>query len=146
MDTAAYSMGFILSRASYAMRQHVNRTLRDSELSHVSMGFIGIILSLHEKDGQTISELGEAVSLEKSTMTGVIERMVRAGLVTRKPDPDDGRASRVYLTEDGRKTRTGIEKALKDTYRDLTRGVSRADIEKMQSLLTTMVENSKSGG
>ena len=35
-------------------------------------------------------------------MVKTIQRMERAGFVVRRPDPTDGRASRVYLTEHGR--------------------------------------------
>jgi DNA-binding MarR family transcriptional regulator len=40
-----------------------------------------------------------------TTMVRTIDRMTRDGLVTRVPDPDDGRLTRIYLTERGRSLR-----------------------------------------
>jgi DNA-binding MarR family transcriptional regulator len=45
------------------------------------------------------------VAIEPPTMVRTIDRMVRDGLVTRVPDPDDGRLTRIYLTERGRSLR-----------------------------------------
>ncbi|MGW2045074.1 MarR family winged helix-turn-helix transcriptional regulator [Streptomyces sp. NPDC001858] len=48
-----------------------------------------------------MSELGEMLGLAKSSLTGLVDRTVQRGLVRREPDPRDGRAVRVGLTEDG---------------------------------------------
>jgi DNA-binding MarR family transcriptional regulator len=39
--------------------------------------------------------------ISKSGLTGLVDRMERAGLVARRPDPGDRRAIRVELTADG---------------------------------------------
>ena len=51
---------------------------------------------------QTVGELGRYVRVGKSTMTGVLARLVSSGLVTREPNPDDRRASLIVPTEHGR--------------------------------------------
>ena len=51
---------------------------------------------------QTVGELGKYVRVGKSTMTGVLARLVSSGLVTREPNPDDRRASLIVPTEHGR--------------------------------------------
>ena len=51
---------------------------------------------------QTVGELGRYVRVGKSTMTGVLARLVSSGLVTREPNPDDRRASLIVPTERGR--------------------------------------------
>ena len=50
-------------------------------------------------DGITISELAERVSLESSTLTGIIDRMEKSGYVERVMNPDDRRSVLVFLTE-----------------------------------------------
>jgi MarR family transcriptional regulator, organic hydroperoxide resistance regulator len=106
------------------------------------MGFIGVLLALYRADGQTISELGETVSLEKSTMTGLIDRMVRAGLVNREADPADRRVLRVWLTERGKQVQTGIGKVLGQSYQDLTSGVADKEVEKVERILGHIIDNS----
>ncbi|MFD6281759.1 MarR family winged helix-turn-helix transcriptional regulator [Streptomyces sp. NPDC060209] len=48
-----------------------------------------------------MSELGTALGLAKSSLTGLVDRTARHGLVRREPDPLDGRAVRITLTEKG---------------------------------------------
>jgi DNA-binding MarR family transcriptional regulator len=56
------------------------------------------LLALYEHDGLTPTELSRAVDIEPGTMTKTLRRMERDGLVERRPDADDGRAVRIYLT------------------------------------------------
>lgn len=142
MEARSYLIGFFLSRASLAMKQHVNYLLKQSGMDDVSMGFIGVLLALYRADGQTISELGEAVSLEKSTMTGLIDRMVRAGLVNREADPADRRVLRVWLTDRGKQVQAGIGKVLGQAYQDLTQGVADKEVERVERILGHIIENS----
>jgi len=48
-----------------------------------------------------MSELGATLGLAKSSLTGLVDRSERNGLVERRPDPQDSRAVRVALTRQG---------------------------------------------
>ncbi len=50
-----------------------------------------------------MGELGETLRLAKSSLTGLVDRTARNGLVRREPDPRDTRAVRVSLTPRGRR-------------------------------------------
>jgi MarR family transcriptional regulator, lower aerobic nicotinate degradation pathway regulator len=56
---------------------------------------------LHDRR-PTINELGKLLALDKSSVSGLVERAERRGLVTRARSPADGRAVLVSLTDDGR--------------------------------------------
>lgn len=51
---------------------------------------------------QTVGELGRYVRVGKSTMTGVLARLVSNGLVSREVNPDDRRATLITPTDHGR--------------------------------------------
>ncbi|MBQ1543844.1 MarR family transcriptional regulator [Caulobacter sp. CCUG 60055] len=73
----------------------------------------GVLFVLAGSDGALIGEAAEAVDIAPSAMTGLVDRMERAGLVERRPDAADGRAQRLWLTDRGRealaRTRAGVE-------------------------------------
>ncbi|MBC7217824.1 MAG: MarR family transcriptional regulator [Candidatus Caldatribacterium sp.] len=69
---------------------------------------------LWEKDGRTQGEIAEALCLRPATVTVVLRRMEKAGLLERKSDPEDLRVVRVYLTERGRALE-GDVRAIHDT-------------------------------
>jgi len=61
-----------------------------------------LLLNLWPQDGLTHTEVAENLCVQPATLTKMLDRLVRTGLVKRQMDPDDQRVSRVYLTEKGR--------------------------------------------
>ena len=61
-----------------------------------------MLLPLYEEDGLRMGELAVRARLSKQTMTQMIARLERDGLVERRADPGDGRATLIYLTERAR--------------------------------------------
>lgn len=66
------------------------------------------LVALNEESGQTVSQLGEKLFLESSTLTPLLKRLEAAGYVSRRRDTEDERQVRVSLTPQGKSV---IEKA-----------------------------------
>ena len=64
------------------------------------------LLVLWERDGLTVSELGERLSLDSGTLTPLLKRLEAAGLVSRLRDAADERRVLIRLTAEGRALRT----------------------------------------
>jgi DNA-binding MarR family transcriptional regulator len=58
--------------------------------------------ALWEREGLTHGELAARLHVQPATITKMIQRMQKAGFLERRPDPEDQRVSRVYLTDAGR--------------------------------------------
>ena len=85
------------------------------------------------------SELGATLGLAKSSLTGLVDRTERNGLVRREPDPQDSRAVRVALTPAG--SRLAAE-FYAETCRRIDRladGLSLADRDLLAGLLGRVV-------
>jgi DNA-binding MarR family transcriptional regulator len=69
----------------------------------LSLRWYDVLLQLHGAPGGrlTMRELGRAVVISKSGLTGLVDRMQRAGLVERSGDPQDRRVVHVTLTREG---------------------------------------------
>lgn len=61
-----------------------------------------VLVALGQRDGQTVSELGEALFLESNTLTPMLKRLETGGLVHRRRDLRDERVVRITLSEQGR--------------------------------------------
>jgi DNA-binding MarR family transcriptional regulator len=59
------------------------------------------MLVLWERSPRTVSELGEALSLDSGTLTPLLKRLEAAGFVTRTRDPADERRVQIGLTDKG---------------------------------------------
>lgn len=67
------------------------------------------MLALWERDGVTVSELGERLCLDSGTLTPLLKRLESSGLVARQRDAEDERRVRIALTDAGRALRTRAE-------------------------------------
>ena len=61
----------------------------------------GTLANLRDRGPRRISALAESEGVAQPSMTELVNRLVRDGLVARAPDPADGRAVTVALTEAG---------------------------------------------
>ncbi len=66
-----------------------------------------VVLNHFPRLGDTSSpqDLARAIQVTKGAMTNTLKRLESRGLVDVRPDPDDGRAKRVTLTDAGRQVR-----------------------------------------
>ena len=61
-----------------------------------------VLLVLWERDGLSVSELGNRLFLDSGTLTPLLKRMEAAGLVTRQRAVEDERRVHIALTESSR--------------------------------------------
>jgi DNA-binding MarR family transcriptional regulator len=62
-----------------------------------------VMQALFHADGLSLKELSRCVGLAHSTVSGIVDRLEKRGLAQRRPDPADGRASMIAVTEVVRK-------------------------------------------
>jgi DNA-binding MarR family transcriptional regulator len=138
-----YQMGFLLSRATWAMNNFVNRMLKKSGLANISVAYFAVLQALWDKDGLSISHLGERAHLEKSTMTSLIDRMEGAALLRRKDHPTDRRAYKICLTDRGKELEAKLDQVVSRAYKHLTRGIPEKDLQKSVKVCRDLIKNAE---
>lgn len=88
---------------SQIMKLHYYRTYTLFEKIGIYPGQHALLFTLNKSDGQSQKKLCEKLCIKPATITVMIKRMEKIGLVERKHDMDDQRIYRVYITEKGRK-------------------------------------------
>src|ERR1700679_2139671 len=88
-----------LFNTSKACRQALDRRLKFLGVSQASWMTIAVAAKAREPLSQ--SELAQSLGVEGATMVAMVDRLVKAGLVTREPSATDRRVKRVVLTADG---------------------------------------------
>jgi DNA-binding MarR family transcriptional regulator len=76
-----------------------------------------MLRALWSQEGLTHTDLAKRLRVQPATITKMIQRMEKAGFVERRPDPQDERVSRVYLTEAGR----AVQADVRDVWHTLER-------------------------
>jgi MarR family transcriptional regulator for hemolysin len=57
-----------------------------------------VLMRLHRSEGLKQSEFAEILDLQPISLTRLLDRLAENGLIERRPDPNDRRANRLYLT------------------------------------------------
>jgi DNA-binding MarR family transcriptional regulator len=130
--------GYLLARVCKAHRGSVGDALVEVEL-HVGQEMV--LLHLWQRDGLTPSELAGALGVEPPTVTNMLSRMERAGLLERCRDPRDARCTRVYLTEKGRELREPVERRWEAVEERAFAGVTTEEEALLRDLLARLHDN-----
>lgn len=99
---AAYSLD---DQIGYLLRRVTQRHLSifNAAIPEVTTTQFAALAKLVELGPQGQNTLGRATSMDGATIKGVVDRLVRDGLVQTAADPTDGRRLTVSLTEAGAK-------------------------------------------
>lgn len=101
MDHTGYvldeQIGFLLRRVT---QRHLAIFAR--EIPQVTTTQFALLARLAELGPQSQNALGRETAMDAATVKGVVDRLVRQGLVATAPDPADRRRRTVALTPEGR--------------------------------------------
>src|SRR5919197_3141058 len=96
--SAEHALAVELERRLARVWAHVMR----SSFRELSRTATSVLALLRDTGARRVTDLAAAEAVAQPTMTTLVGRLERQGLVTRGPDPSDARAVLVALTDDGR--------------------------------------------
>ncbi len=136
------AISFYLGQAYYNHIRLLERTLADVGLEkRVKPGMGHILAALFEEDDRIIKGISERTNLAASTLTGMLSRIERAGLVKRCRDDSDGRAVRVRLTPLGKSIRPACREVTRRLSAVLQAGMKKEEVGVLKALLRRVIAN-----
>jgi DNA-binding MarR family transcriptional regulator len=130
-------LGFLLAKASQRWNELLAERFAEAGYDDVRPAYGSVLLPLFEEDGLRMGELARRARLSKQTMTDLVRRLEREGLVERRADPADARASVIFLTARSR----AFEPVAAGVLAELDRLVrARLDGEHVEELKTALRE------
>jgi MarR family transcriptional regulator, organic hydroperoxide resistance regulator len=132
------STGYVLAKVCRAHRANVGEILAEVGL-HVGQEMV--LIELWEQDGLRGGELAERLGVEPPTVTKMLRRLEKCGLVERRQDPQDARSFRVYLTREGRSLQEPVARCWERTEEKALAGMSPGERENLHRLLTKVRAN-----
>jgi DNA-binding MarR family transcriptional regulator len=126
-----------LARASFATMAVLSRVAAEHDLSLTQLRVLAILRDRRIR----MSELADYLGLDKSTISGLVDRAQKRGLLRRAPDPADGRAVDVFLTTDGiHLAETGASE-IAQSLTPMTGRLTTADKRRLTALLERLLEH-----
>lgn len=121
-----------LVQISFALMAVLTEVAAEHDLSLTQLRMLGI---LRDRE-PTMAELATFTGLERSTVSGLIDRANQRGLVVKTADPIDGRSVRVRLTEPARRLVPQVTAAVGDRIKPLIAQLSTGEQKRLTGLLT----------
>ena len=132
--TDAMRTWFRLLRLETSLRAAMTDRLKRFDLS---VPQLDVLTTLTEQEGMSQQELAARLYVTKGNISGLIDRLVTAGLVERRPIPGDRRSHAIFLTGEGRAFGArGL--AVHSDFINTTLGrMSEADLAQFERLLVS---------
>lgn len=100
-----------------------------------------VLIRLDRQEGLKQSELAEILDLQPISLTRLLDRLAESGLIERRPDPNDRRANRLYLTPAARPLIDQLVELGSDMMGDVLAGLDAKAHERLLADLHTMKGN-----
>jgi MarR family transcriptional regulator, organic hydroperoxide resistance regulator len=136
-------LGFLLAKATQRWNELLAERFAAAGFAEVSPAYGSVLVPLYEDDGLRMGELALRTRLSKQTMTELVRRLERVGLVERRVDPRDARASQIFLPARSRAFEPVVAEVLAELD-DLVR--SLVGSERHDELRSTLRELLELGG
>jgi MarR family transcriptional regulator, organic hydroperoxide resistance regulator len=133
-----HGIGLLLVQICRAHRNLVAAALEDIS---VHVGQEQVVYRLAIQEGITQAQLGEALCVDASTVTKMLLRLERDGVIERRPDAVDARISRVYLTPQGKALVQPIIDIWSQVEARLVGGLTETEQVLLRRLLLQLLSN-----
>ena len=133
-----HNIGFLLNDVSRLLRRDFNRRAQDLGLSQSQWRALAY---LSRQEGVNQVTLAESLEVQPITLARLIDHLQQAGLVARRPDPDDRRAFRLYLTEQSQPLLERMWSLAGETRAEAVAGLPQKSVQGLIETLRRMKQN-----
>jgi len=135
-DDLSYDLTVAVLATADAFLRESQRLFRPLGITGAQYNVLNILADVPE--GMSQRELSDRLVVDRSNVTGLLDRMGRAGWVKREDHPDDRRVYRVTLTPAGRRIWSKADSFYRAAAAQVTRGLSTKRIQEAIAMLRSL--------
>jgi DNA-binding MarR family transcriptional regulator len=124
-----------LAQLTFLVQHELGLVAAEHGLSTIQLRLLGVL----RDRTPGMKELAQHLGLDKSSMTGLVDRAARRGLVQRVPAPHDGRGVQVSLTEQGHELARACTAGVEQRIHALTAVLTDDQRDQLARTATTLV-------
>jgi DNA-binding MarR family transcriptional regulator len=136
--TSAYELTTAVMATADVFLRESQRLFRPYGLTAAQYNVLNVLGP--RDDGMSQRELGDVLVVDRSNVTGLLDRMEKAGWVRRADDPADRRVYRITLTPSGRRLWRKIEPRYLAAIAQVTAGISAQEMAACTELLNRLAQ------
>ena len=126
------TIGFLLHDTARLMRRDFERRSKGTGLTRAQWA---VLAHLARSEGSSQAALADILDIEPITLVRLLDRLEDAGWVERRPDPDDRRVRRLFLTETARPLMEQFEQLASATREASLAGLTAEERQQLVDLL-----------
>jgi DNA-binding MarR family transcriptional regulator len=130
------SLVHLLRRIDQCATQLYSSESSDNDLT---LRQLAILTAISRQEDLSQTDLVTVTGIDRSTVAGIVSRLIRKGLLERRRSPDDGRAYCVRLSKRGARAVAGADRLYARIEKKLLAGVPPAEASQFVSTLKTIV-------
>ena len=131
---------FTISDVGRLLRTYADQKARRHGMTRAQWA---VLLRLERREGLKQSDLAEDLDIQPITLTRLVDRLCDNGLIERRPDPNDRRAKRLYLTAAARPLLDRIAAQVEELAETVLAGLDTNAVGVMLTQLGLARENLK---
>lgn len=136
--TPAKALALVMHDVSRLLRRRVDKAAQTLGLTSAQWRVLAFVSRC---EGSNQASMADHMDMEPITLSRHLDRMQAAGMIERRPDPNDRRAHRLFLTETGRTLMDGFRAVTSDVMDDFVEGISEEELATTIDILARMRAN-----
>lgn len=131
-------LAFTINDVARLLKTYADQRARDLGMTRAQWA---VLSRIEHAQGLNQSALADTLDLQPITLTRLIDRLCDNGLIERRPDPDDRRVKRLYLTPAARPVLDALAAIGTDMMATVLAGVEPYTVEQLLMQLLTLKTN-----
>lgn len=137
--------GYLIGKIKYLTNRRLNRLFIENGLNEFTGEQGKIFYFLWKDDGVPSTEIARKTGLAVNTLTNMLDKMEKSGLIYRKESEKDKRKKLVFLTKEGKRLESKSNYANERMNEIFYRGFSGEEIELFEKQLKRIIDNLDDG-
>jgi DNA-binding MarR family transcriptional regulator len=138
----ALELGRSMTELRNHLRQYIQVKIKEHGIN-ITFEMLEVMACLWKKDGINQQELADLTFRDKSSMTYLLDNLVKREMVKRVEDANDRRNKLVYLTKEGNDLKEQLNPWVAELYAMASEDVVVKDLQNGLTLLNKMIGNLK---
>ena len=132
---------FLVGRIQYKANRFLSREMKAHHVKGLAPSHGEILGSLMARGPLPMSEIGRIIDKDKSTITALVNKLIKRGYVEKKSEPADSRISLIALTRKGMALKPHFQLIAQRLRAQSYKGITDDERETLVNLLTKLNTN-----
>ena len=138
----AVELAFLMQELRNLTRKYIQKKIKDHGIN-LTYEMLEVMGSLWRKDGLNQQEIADKTLRDKSSMTYLLDNLIKRKLVKRLADKNDRRNKLIFLTKEGLALKDILYPWVAEVYGLASEEIATQDLQNGLSLISRMVINLK---